>query len=133
MSRRILIIDDDKSLSESIATRCRAMGLEAETAANPLTAITIANERPVDIICLDVEMPAGNGLSVGEFFATDPSTANKPIIILTGRKDESTKQRCGELQARYVHKSPNYWEPLQAAITELLDISPKSSPAAANA
>jgi CheY-like chemotaxis protein len=124
---RILIVDDDKEFADGIAARCRDLGLVVETARNSLTAIGIIAVRSPDLICMDVEMPTGNGLSVCEFLASDPAAASKPIIILTGRTDKGTIRRCHELHAYYVHKSPQVWQSLRPVICELLDFHPNET------
>ena len=125
--KRVLIVDDDKEFAESMAARCRSIGLDAVTACNPLTAITVIGVRPPDLICMDVEMPTGNGLSVCEFLTAEPAVSGKPVIILTGRKDQGTMRRCGELRAHYVHKSPDVWRQLRPLFVDLLKIDPEES------
>lgn len=120
--QRVLILDDDKEFADGMALRCRALGLAVETARNSLTAMGIVAMRPPDLICLDVEMPTGNGLSICEFLHADPAMTQKPIVVLTGRKDAGTIRRCGELHARYVFKSPQVWRDLRDAIVEMLDL-----------
>jgi len=123
--KRILIVDDEKEFADGLASRCRRLGLDVETARNTLTALTIIGVRPPDLICLDVEMPTGNGLGVCELLTADPNIAQKPVVILTGHKDAGTRQRCNELHAHYVHKSPDVWDRLRPLICELLDFHPE--------
>ena len=127
MSKRVLIVDDDADFAAALATRCRSIGLQVETANNPLTAMSIIGVRPPDVICLDVEMPTGNGLSVRELLAVDPVACKTPVIIVTGRKDQGTIHRCGEWRAYYVYKSPNVWQSLRPVLCELLDYTPSEA------
>ena len=77
-----------------------------------------------DLICLDVNMPAGNGLSVAEMIQTDPTSSHVPIIILTGRDDPRTIRRCHDLCVYYVIKGGDVWSRIEPLLIELLDLKP---------
>lgn len=122
-SKRVLIVDDDFDFAHSIAMRCRSVCLDVETASNPLTAFTIIGVCPPDVICLDVNMPTGNGLDICEFLTKDSVASRIPIVVLTGKKDQETIRRCHELQAYHVHKSGDVWRRLRPVFEELLDVA----------
>lgn len=127
MSKRVLVVDDDKDFANALASRIRYLGLEVETASNPLTAMSMIAAHPPDLLCLDVDMPTGNGLEIREFLANDPVCRKTPVLIITGSKADETIQRCSELNANYVHKSPNYWQEVSAHIHRFLDIRDEES------
>jgi CheY-like chemotaxis protein len=77
--------------------------------------------------CLDVEMPAGNGLSVCEMLASDQACRSIPIAILTGRSDPDTIIRCHNLCVYYVEKCPDIWSRLEPLLKELLGNSDTTS------
>ena len=56
------------------------------------------------MICLDVNMPGGSGLSACEMISQDEDLAGIPVIILTGCYDEETIRRCHKMSAYYVLK-----------------------------
>ncbi len=116
---KVLLVDDDVDFVKALAERCRSLGMEVQKAHNTLTALTILGLGAPDIICLDLEMPTGNGLSVREFLMSDPTVADVPVVILTGHRNEGTIRRCAEVRARYVHKSPDYWPQLKRAFCEI--------------
>jgi hypothetical protein len=70
--------------------------------------------------CLDVEMPAGNGLSVCEMLMSDEACHSMPIAIPTGRSDPDTIMRCHGLSAYYVEKCPDVWSRIEPLFKELL-------------
>jgi DNA-binding response OmpR family regulator len=118
--KTILIADDDRHLVHLLASRCRRLGLKVFSAHDAFTALTtVKSERP-DMVCLDVEMPAGNGLSVCEMLASDETCRSIPIAILTGKSDPDTIMRCHNLCAYYVEKSPDVWSRLEPLVKELL-------------
>jgi CheY-like chemotaxis protein len=82
------------------------------------------DEELPDLVCLDVNLPSGNGLSVCEMMETDPAAAKIPVIVLTGCKDAQTIRRCRDMCAYYVNKAGDVWRRVEPVIHELIDISP---------
>ena len=119
-TERILVVDDDHEFAESIAMRCRCLGFEVETACTPLEAITSMVAHPPDLLCLDVNLPTGNGLDICEHLVRDGATPQMPVIVLTGETDRDTIFRSANLRTRYLHKSPDLWQRLCPLIEELL-------------
>jgi CheY-like chemotaxis protein len=116
----VLIADDDRDLVQALALRCVGLGLKTLCAYDAFSALSlIKSERP-DMACLDVDMPAGNGLSVCEMVASDESCRSMPIAILTGRSDPETIMRCHSLCAYYVEKCPDVWSRIEPLLKELL-------------
>jgi len=123
-AKSVLIADDDRDLARVLATRMKRLGLRVRVAHDALKTLNMVRDRTPDLICLDVSMPAGNGLSVCEMLATDPNSSSIPVIILTGRKDKETIRRCHDMCAYYVLKSPDVWKRIEPVLYELLDIDP---------
>jgi DNA-binding response OmpR family regulator len=116
----VLIADDDRELVRALALRCDRLGLKTLCAYDAFSALSlIKSERP-DMACLDVDMPAGNGLSVCEMLASDESCRTMPIAILTGRTDPETIMRCHSLCAYYVEKCSDVWSRIEPLLKELL-------------
>jgi len=93
---RILIIDDDELICQSLSLVARQKGYEATgvlTLAEGLEKITT---NPFDVVFLDVNMPDGNGL---EFLSKLPELPSSPeIIIITGYGDPNGAElaiKCG--------------------------------------
>jgi CheY-like chemotaxis protein len=118
----ILIADDDRELVQVLALRCRALGVRVTCAHDALTALNLMQPSMPDLICLDVNMPAGNGISVCEMLASEPKWSKTPVIILTGRTDPEIIMRCHQLCAYYVVKGGDIWSRIEPLICELLSI-----------
>jgi CheY-like chemotaxis protein len=118
--KSIVIADDDRDLVQALALRCQRMGLIVICAHDAFSALSLIKAGQPDMVCLDVEMPAGNGLSVCEMLASDESCRSIPIAILTGRNDPETIMRCHNLCAYYVEKCPDVWSRLEPLVKELL-------------
>ena len=123
-TERILVVDDDREFAESIARRCRGLGFEVETASTPLAAIASMVAHPPDLMCLDVNLPTGNGLDLCEYIVRDTAAPQIPVIVLTGQNDRETIFRSVSLRTRYLHKSPDIWQRLRPVIEELLPQQP---------
>ena|ERR1700676_4153182 len=118
--KNVLLVDDDPALVEVLELRCRAIGLQTRTAHNALAALQQACREPPDVICLDVEMPGGNGLNACELLAGEPRLANVPVIVLTGKTDCDTIRRCHDVCAYYVPKCGDLWGRIEPLLRELL-------------
>ena len=123
-TERILVVDDDREFAETIALRCRGLGFDVETACTPLAAIASMVAHPPDLLCLDVNLPTGNGLDLCEYLVRDATRPQMPVIVLTGQTDRETIFRSTRLRTRFLHKSPDVWQRLQSMIEELLPQPP---------
>lgn len=118
--KQILVVDDDHDFSESVAMRCRSLGFKAETAATPLAAIAKLISHPPDLLCVDVNLPTGNGLDLCEYLLRNSTAPQIPVIVLTGHTDRETIFRSAMLRARYLYKSTDTWRRLRPLIEKLL-------------
>src|SRR6185503_2529603 len=115
-TERILVVDDDREFAETIALRCRGLGFDVETACTPLAAIASMIAHPPDLLCLDVNLPTGDGLDLCEYLIHDFAEPQMPVIVLTGQTDRETIFRAVQLRTRYLYKSTNVWPRLRPLI-----------------
>jgi CheY-like chemotaxis protein len=127
-TKNVLIADDDHDLSCALALRCEGLGISTRVAHDAMTALTEVHRETPDLICLDVNMPGGSGLSACEMISQDEELAGIPVIILTGCYDEETIRRCHKMCAYYVLKCPDIWGRMEPLVRELLGLAPASSP-----
>ena len=102
-TQRILVVDDENSISELIATSLRFVGFDVRTAATGSQALTIAEEFKPHALILDVMLPDQDGFevcrqlrqdghSVGVLFLTAKDSVEDKIAGLTiGGDDYVTK------------------------------------------
>lgn len=82
---KVLIIDDDKSVCQSLAAKIKKQGHSVATAADLKNGTNLACENAFDVVFLDVFLPDGNGL---EKLPDIRNTASRPeVIIITGAGD----------------------------------------------
>ena len=82
---RILIVEDERSLSEPLAYLLEREGYETKIAADGLTAVAEFDRNGADLILLDLMLP---GLSGTEVCREIRSKSSVPIIMLTAKDSE---------------------------------------------
>ena len=80
---RVLVVDDENTLSELLSMALRYEGWEVRTAADGLTAVRLAREFRPDAVVLDVMLPDIDGLEVLRRLRAD--TPLVPVLFLTAR------------------------------------------------
>jgi len=85
---RILVVDDDATVSEVVARYLERDGFVVETVADGRVALDRALAEPPDLIVLDLMLPGMDGLEVTRRLR---ALAPVPIVILTARGQESDR------------------------------------------
>ena len=80
---RILVVDDEPSIVDSVSTALRYEGFDVETAGTGRTALAAAQERTPDLVVLDVMLPDLDGLEVTRRMRADGLRV--PVLFLTAR------------------------------------------------
>ena len=82
MPARVLIVDDDRELAESLADFVAMNGHDVSTASNGKEAVDRSRVEVFDIFVSDVRMPVMNG--VDSFFEIRKLKPNAKFIMMTG-------------------------------------------------
>ena len=91
MGRKILVVDDEAVLVETIAYNLEQAGYQVMTAADGASALEVARRDSPDLIILDIMLPEMDGLEVCRQLRRDSGTTATPIIMLTAKGDEIDK------------------------------------------
>lgn len=84
---RVIAIDDDESLLELLSTALNARGLDVSTHANSASAADlVARQRP-DLVIMDLDMPAIDGIALCKALRAQPATAAVPVVFLTSHTE----------------------------------------------
>ena len=90
---RILIVDDEPDILETLEYSLSNKGYEVATALDGLEGLDKAKRFPPDFMILDVMLPGCNGYEVSrmlkEWMENDPEAKSFPIMLLTARKVDS--------------------------------------------
>jgi len=84
--KRILLVDDDPTVRDSLNDVLMAEGYAVIPAENGQQALDLAKKLPVDLVLLDLNMPIKNGWDTFERFTADHPFI--PIIIVTARPNQ---------------------------------------------
>ncbi len=116
MSARVLLVEDDDALAESLARQLGRAGLEVERVADGDDALGVDLSR-FDLAILDLMLPGTYGLDVlKRWRASGPEGAELPVILLTARDHTADKVRGLSLGADDYVTKPFYPEELLARI-----------------
>jgi DNA-binding response OmpR family regulator len=91
VARKILVVDDESVLVETIAYNLEQAGYQVITAADGKSALQAAHRELPDLIILDIMLPEMDGLEVCRQLRRESSTATTPIMMLTARGEEIDK------------------------------------------
>jgi two-component system response regulator MprA len=84
VARKILIVDDDRSVADTFARMLKLEGFGVATALSAESGLErAASERP-DAIILDMRMPITTGLEFLRQVRQQPNLATIPVAIVTG-------------------------------------------------
>jgi len=87
MQRTVLIIDDEKNLTDLIAHHLKAKGYQTVIAQNGQEGLQKLQVIIPDLIILDINMPVMNGLEFYRQITTDFGRVRFPVLVLTSRKE----------------------------------------------
>jgi two-component system alkaline phosphatase synthesis response regulator PhoP len=125
-TRRVLVIDDDPTLLELMAHALGKMpGYVVFTAVNGADGLARYFEQRPDCVIVDVVMPVMDGYQFLRALRGDRSSAQTPVIILSGKADRP-HQETGELSGtdEYMVK-PFKPSELCAVIERVMRITPE--------
>jgi DNA-binding response OmpR family regulator len=86
MTRRILIIEDDKDIARLVELHLQDAGYEVSLAHDGYAGLDQALTRPFDLIILDLMLPGLDGLEICRHVRNAP--VYTPMVILTSRSSE---------------------------------------------
>ncbi|SBT49463.1 response regulator transcription factor [Micromonospora auratinigra] len=84
--RRVLVVEDERTIAESVAARLRAEGFTVDIAGDGPSAVERFRTGRHDLVILDVMLPGFDGLEVCRRIQADRPV---PVLMLTARDDET--------------------------------------------
>ena len=88
---RLLIVDDDREIRETLRAVLEDEGFTVAVAANGAEAIAKLEERPPRLVLLDLMMPVVDGWEVLARMRADPQLAAVPVCICTALSSPSAR------------------------------------------
>jgi two-component system OmpR family response regulator len=87
--QQILVVDDEPSIVDAVATTLRYEGFDVREASNGRAALAAAQEAPPDLIVLDIMLPDLDGIEVTRRLRADGIRV--PVLFLTARDSVDDK------------------------------------------
>ena len=115
---KILVIEDEALLAESVAAMLRSRGYEVELAFDGDTGLQFAKLGIYDLVILDVMMPGLNGYQVARQLRSDHCAV--PILMLTAKSDVMDRIEGLNAGADYYLTKPFDSRELLACVNALL-------------
>jgi DNA-binding response OmpR family regulator len=102
---RVLVVDDDASLRETVRDRLVYQGWDIHTACDGREALGLVAQSIPDVVLLDIYMPRMDGLTTLECLRRDPTLSGLPIMMVTSSTSVSDITRAAACNiADYVTK-----------------------------
>jgi two-component system, NtrC family, nitrogen regulation response regulator NtrX len=121
MARKILVVDDEASILESLSGILSDEGFTPICASNGEQGLRIIEEEAVDIVLLDIWMPGLDGLEVLKRIRE--MNENLPVIMISGHGTIETAVQATKMGAfDFIEKPPSY-EKIMVAINNALRLS----------
>ena len=117
---RILIVEDDADVRLGYHVLLKAHHYDTAFAADATSAVSEARKLPPDLIILDLGLPAGDGFIVLERFRGNMNLAVIPVIVVSARDLEGSKERALKSGAKAFLQKPWNDNELLAIIAQLL-------------
>lgn len=118
---KILLVEDDKSLSEIYSVRLRAEGYDILSASDGEQALALAIKEVPDLIISDVMMPNISGFDMLDILRSTTETRGIHVIMMTALSSDEQRQRGMALGAdRYLVKSQVGIEDVVRTVHEVL-------------
>jgi two-component system chemotaxis response regulator CheY len=117
----VLVVDDSKVMREMVVACLRAIdGVSFAHAASGLEAIEQLSLHDFDLVVLDLNMPDIGGVEVVEFIRGQDTLRDLPVLIVTTRGDDASRDRVMEAGASRFMTKPFQPDTIVAEARDLL-------------
>jgi FixJ family two-component response regulator len=93
VSRLISIVDDDSLTREGLTSLLRSAGFATQAFASAEEFLSLAHRDDTACLILDVGLPGISGLELQSQLTATVSNYRTPVVFMTARDDEATRQR----------------------------------------
>jgi len=91
MTKKILAVDDSKTMRDMLTFALRTAGFEVTEAEDGTKALAALGGTKVDLIVTDLNMPNMDGIALIRSVRADPKHRATPILMLTTESDPAKK------------------------------------------
>ena len=130
MTKKILVIDDEKELVEIVAEKLQLLGYETLRAFDGVEGLQSALLEKPSAIISDINMPGLDGLQMLE--ALSEKGISIPLIFITGHSDAKKVQQAWKLGAFDFLEKPFKFELLESIVRNAVDFGYSAEPQSLN-
>jgi CheY-like chemotaxis protein len=105
MERRVLIVEDNRDLADSLGLLLRVKGYNARVTYDGLEGVKAAQEWHPDAVC-DIGLPGLDGYGVAAEVRRDPATAHARMVAITGLGTGRDRERARQAGFDYYLVKP---------------------------
>ncbi|SHK14604.1 response regulator transcription factor [Thermocrinis minervae] len=91
MKGTLLIVEDDRDLSDLIAYNLRREGYQVLTASSGAQALKLLDSQRIDLILLDIMLPDYDGYRIAQYVRSRQDLRMIPILFITAKDREEDK------------------------------------------
>ncbi len=124
MAYKLLVVDDDKEITDTLQSRLSKEGYEVVTAFDGEEALAKVKQDNPDVIILDLIMPKLNGFEVLKEIREKYKDKWRPVIILSAKTELESVQKGYALEADHYLTKPCSMENLLRGIRTMISLIP---------
>lgn len=125
MPKKILTIDDSKTLRSIVSRTLKPLGFQVLEASNGIEGLNIAWQERPDLVILDITMPVMDGIETLTKMKKDPQLSRIPILMLTAVADQQTVLKIASLGVKEYLVKPFDDEELIKRVNKLIEGIPE--------
>ena len=91
MAKRVLAVDDSKTMRDMVSFTLRGAGYEVLEAEDGVRALSVVASQSVDLVITDINMPNMDGVTLVRQLRAKPAFRSTPILILTTEGGDDKK------------------------------------------
>ena len=103
--KKILLIEDEKNLSEMYETRLKREGFEVINTRDAEGGLELIKKEKPDLILLDLLLPGMQGQEALKVLKEDPKTKDIPVIIFSNYDTPEVRKEAEKYGVRYILKA----------------------------
>ena len=93
LGRLVSIVDDDPLVREGLISLMRSAGFATQAFASAEEFLSLAHRDDIACLILDVRLPGISGLELQSQLTATVSNRRTPVVFMTARDDEATRQQ----------------------------------------
>lgn len=97
MAKRVLIVEDERHIIESLSFVLETEGFEVASELDGEAGLRRLRADPPDVLVLDLMMPKMNGIEVLKAVKADPALRGLPVVVLTAKGRQQDRRMAEEI------------------------------------